>query len=167
MTLKTKTLSVVAVALIVAIIAVACGESTQGIIATEQAIIRAEFTAGARATLIASGVDPDEIVIGRTTGEGSLASISATNTSATSTALVGATATPVPTEVVITVPDGPTLTDADSPTIQIGDQGAFTPDLVKVQVGTTVLWENPRRSASSTASQKGEAEEWRRRVGAF
>ncbi len=159
MTLKRQTLVVVAIAMTIAVIAVACGETTENVIATQQAVNRAENTAIAATKTVAAGgsVTND----GRlTTGEGSIASIQATNTAATSTALVGATPTPEPTEVVIDVPEGPTLTDADNPLIQIGDQGVFTPDLIKVQVGTTVTWVNPRRSASSTASDDGEAEDW-------
>lgn len=159
MTLKRQTMAVVAIALMVAVIAIACGESTENVIATQQAINRAENTATAAAKTVEAGGDPNA-GDGLTTGQGSIASIQATNTAATSTALVGATATTVPTVVVIDVPEGPTLTDADNPTVQIGDQGKFTPEVIKVQVGTTVTWENPRRSASSTASQEGEAEEW-------
>lgn len=159
MTLKKKTISVFAIAMTIALIAVACGENTQEALQAELELINIDNTAEARAATIAAGGDPDSNE-GLTTGAGSLASIQATNTAATSTALVGATPTPTPTPVVIDLPDGPTLTDADSPTIQIGNQGVFTPDVIKVKVGTTVLWENIRRSASSTASQEGEAEEW-------
>ena len=161
MTLKTKTLSVVAISLIVSIIAIACGgESTENVIATQQALNRLENTQIAASATIAAGgsIDPEG---GIQVGAGSLAAQAQTAVAVTSTALALASPTPTPTEVVIEVPtDGPVLTDADSPTIQIGDQGAFTPDLITVQVGTTVLWENPRRSASSTASLDGEAEEW-------
>ncbi len=159
MSLKKKTLSVLAIAMTVALVAVACGENTQEALHDELRIINAESTAQTRAATIAAGGDPDSNE-GLTTGVGSLASIQATNTSATSTALVGASPTPTATPVVIDLPDGPVLMDADSPTIQIGNQGVFTPDVIKVKVGTTVLWENPRRSASSTASKADQGEEW-------
>ncbi len=160
MTLKTKTFSVVAISLIVTLIAVACGESTENVIATQQAINRLENTQIAASATIAAGGSID--TEGRiTVGEGSLAARAQTAVAATSTALSFASPTPTPTEVVIEVPtDGPVLTDADNPTVQIGDQGAFTPEIITVKVGTTVLWENPRRSASSSASMDGEAEQW-------
>ncbi len=159
MSLKTKTFSVFAISMTVALIAVACGENTQEALQSELRLINADNTAIARQATIDAGGDPDSNT-GLTTGAGSQASIQATNTAATSTALVGATPTPTPTPVVINVPEGPTLTDADNPTIEIGAQGSFTPDLIKVQIGTTVLWENPRRSASSTASLDDQAEQW-------
>lgn len=159
MSLKKKTISVIAISMTIALIAVACGEDTQEALQSELRAIHADSTAVARAATIAAGGDPDSNE-GLTTGAGSQASIQATNTSATSTALVGATATPSPTPVVIDVPDGAVLTDADSPTIQIGNVGAFTPEVIKVKIGTTVLWENPRRSASSTASVEDSEEQW-------
>lgn len=159
MSLKKKTFSVFAVAMTVALIAVACGENTQEALQSELRLINADNTAVARQATIDAGGDPDAGG-GFGTGAGSAASLQATNTAATSTALVGATSTPEPTAVVIEVPEGPTLTDADSPTIQIGDQGVFTPDVIKVKVGTTVVWENPRRSASSTASVEDSIEQW-------
>lgn len=159
MTLKRQTMIVMAIAMTIAVVAVACGETTENVIGTQQAINRAENTAVAATMTIAAGgtIDDD----GRlAVGEGSRAALQQTATAATSTALVGATPTPIPTEVVIEVPAGPTLTDADNPLVQIGDQGVFTPEVIKVQVGTTVTWENGRRSASSTASDEGELEQW-------
>lgn len=159
MTLKRKTVGVFGIALIISIIAIACGgPTTENIIATQQALNRIENTQIAATKTVAAGGEVTED--GRiTTGEGSIASIQATRTSATSTALAGATPTPTPTQVVIEVPEGPTLTDADNPTVQIGEN-VFTPALIKVVVGTTVTWENPRRSASSTKSLEGQAEVW-------
>ena len=152
MTLRNKTLSVLVVAFVLSIVAVACGESTVNIIATNAKENQIENTAVARQATIDAGGDPDAGG-GITTGEGSIASQQATRTAATSTALAGATPTPTATPVIIEVPvDGPTLTDADNPVVQIGELGEFTPDIIKVKVGTTVTWENPRRSASSTAS---------------
>lgn len=60
-----------------------------------------------------------------------------------------------------TILPGPiALTDADDPVIEIGDQGQFTPTVLTVAIGTTVTWENSRRSASSTASDVGALEYW-------
>ncbi len=158
MTLKKKSFGVLSVALVISLIAIACGERTTDVIATQSALNRAENTAIARAATIAAGGDPDSNE-GITTGAGSIASIQATNTSATSTALVGATPTATATVVVVQVPEGPVLTDADDPTVQM-EENKFNPAVIKVAPGTTVLWENPRRSASSTKSLEGEAEVW-------
>jgi plastocyanin len=159
MTLKSRTLIIMAAAMIVAMIAVACGsESTADIVATSQAQNKLDNDNATRQAIIDAGGDPDNPQ-GPQVGSGSLAEKAQEAAKATATALAQATPTPVPTAVIIDVPDGPTLTDADNPTIQIGDN-VFEPDLIKVKVGTTVTWENPRRSASSTRSLEGEAEQW-------
>ena len=159
MTLKHKTLAMLAGALVISFIAIACGEATtQEVIQTQRALNIVENTQiAATKTVAAGGVVTENGAI--TTGEGSQASIQATNTAATSTALVGATPTATATQVVVQVPDGPALTDADNPTVNMGEN-VFEPDVIKVVLGTTVTWVNSRRSASSTKSLEGETEEW-------
>jgi plastocyanin len=159
MTLKSRTLIIVAAAMIVSIIAVACSsESTADIVATAAWQNKVDNDNATRQAIIDAGGDPDNPQ-GPQVGSDSLAAKAQEAAKATATALALASPTPVPTEVVIDVPEGPTLTDADNPTIQVGDN-IFEPDLIKVKVGTTVTWENPRRSASSTRSLEGEAEQW-------
>lgn len=159
MTLKKKSAGVVAVALVIAIIAVACGESTEDIVATSAAQNRIDNDNATRQAIIAAGGDPDNPQ-GPQVGENTEAAERQRIAAITATALSLVTPTPSPTPAAIEVPDGPALTDADNPTVQIGDQGVFTPEILKVQVGTTVVWENPRRSASSTRNFDGEAEIW-------
>ena len=159
MTLKIRTISIMAAAMIISMVAVACAtESTADVIATSQAENKAAADMATRQAIIDAGGDPENPQ-GPQVGSGSLAEKAQEAAKATATALALASPTPVPTAVVIGIPEGPTLTDADNPTVQIGDN-FFEPDLIKVKVGTTVTWENPRRSASSTRSLEGEAEQW-------
>ena len=152
MTLKSRTLIIMAAALIVALIAVACAsESTADIVATAAYQNKVDNDNATRQAIIDAGGDPDNPQ-GPQVGSGSLAEKAQEAAKATATALAQASPTPVPTAIVIDIPDGPTLTDADNPTIQIGDN-VFEPDLIKVKVGTTVTWENPRRSSSGTPTR--------------
>ena len=58
----------------------------------------------------------------------------------------------------IEVPEGPAL--EGEVTVVIADTTYFDPEVIKVKVGTTVTWENPRNSASSAKNFEGEAEVW-------
>ncbi len=159
MTLKKKTLSVIAIAMTIALIAVACGETTEDIVATNAAQNRADNDAATRQAIIDAGGDPDNPQ-GPQVGDNSEAARRQQAAKETATALALVTPTPTPTPAAVEIPDGPALTDADDPVIEIGAQGSFTPDVIKVASGTTVRWENPRRSASSTKALEGEAEQW-------
>ena len=159
MTLKMKTAGVIVVSMAIALIAVACGETTENIVATNAAQNIIDNNNATREAIIAAGGDPDNPQ-GPQVGADSEAAKRQEAAKETATALAQLPPTPTPTAVVIDLPDGPTLTNADNPTIQFGDQGTFTPEIIKVEVGTTVRWENARRSASSTASDEGEAEVW-------
>lgn len=159
MTLKKKSACVVAIALVIAVVAVGCGATTEDIVATSAAQNRIDNDNATRQAIIDAGGDPDNPQ-GPQVGDNTEAAERQRIAAITATALSLVTPTPSPTPAPVEVPDGPALTNADSPTVQIGDQGVFTPEILKVQVGTTVLWENPRRSASSTKSIEGEAEVW-------
>lgn len=160
MTLKTKTISVVLGALIVTLIAAACGgATTSDIIATSAAANRIENDNATRQAIIDAGGNPDtdrEVAV----GTGSRAELQRIATDATSTALSFASPTPTATVVVINVPEGPTLTDADNPIVQIENLGIFVPEILKVKIGTTVTWENGRRSASSVKTDADAAEQF-------
>ena len=158
MTLKKNSAAALVVALIIAVVSVACGETTADVVATNAAINRAENDAATREAIIAAGGDPDNPQ-GPQVGENTQAAERQRIAAITATALASAPPTPTPTPVVIELPPGPVLTDADNPTVQVGDN-IFEPEVLKVKVGTTVTWENPRRSASSTKSLDGEAETW-------
>lgn len=70
---------------------------------------------------------------------------------------VEASPTPPPTDFVPVVPSGPAQEGEVTVTIT---QGVFDPQVVKVKVGTTVIWENESGAASSATSLEGEAEQW-------
>jgi plastocyanin len=153
MTFRARILSVLATALVIA--AAACGgETTASIIQTQQAENK---NTNATATAQAGGSG------GFTVGSGSVAEQQQQSFAATSTALAaaggGATPTATPSSEV-QAPEGPALTDADNPTIEITSTGMFVPEVIKVKVGTTVTWTTTRRSAISTTSLPGEAEQW-------
>lgn len=159
MTLKMRSLSIILGALVIALVAVGCGERTSDILATSAAANRQENDLATRQAVIAAGGDPDATVAAAV-GIGSRAELQRISTNATSTALAGASPTPTATAVVIDLPDGPVLTDADNPVVQMGSAGEFTPAILKVQVGTTVKWENPGKSAHSTTSVPDSEESW-------
>ncbi|MDE2697448.1 MAG: hypothetical protein OXI23_01130 [Gemmatimonadota bacterium] len=60
--------------------------------------------------------------------------------------------------VEIEVPEGPAL--EGEVTVIMADPAFFEPEVIKIKVGTTVTWENPRSSATSATSFDGEAEQW-------
>ena len=70
---------------------------------------------------------------------------------------VTATPTPPPSDFVPVVPSGPAQEGEVTVTIT---QGVFDPQVVKVKVGTTVIWENLSGAASSATSMDDEAEQW-------
>ena len=62
----------------------------------------------------------------------------------------------------VEVPEGPALTGVIE--VEIPARGAegvlFDPAVIKIAVGSTVSWGHDRRSASSSTSDPGQAEEW-------
>ena len=58
----------------------------------------------------------------------------------------------------IEVPEGAAL--EGEARVLLTDTYFFEPEVIKVKVGTKVIWENPRSSASSARSFEGEAEQW-------
>ena len=151
----------------------ACGGSSQfetiQTFEAEQKIVDTTATAEA---VVAAGGDPDA---GIQVGAGSIAAQAQATAAAKATAQVeggtesGGSAVGSEagseseqeegTEVAeIEVPDGPAL--EGEVTVNMTDSAFFEPEVIKVKVGTTVKWENPRGSPSSATSFEGEAEEW-------
>ena len=155
MTLRSRVISLLLISSAVTLVTIACGgETTSEVIQTQQAqnrIDNATATAAALAnrtpTVAGTGTGLSQSEIARQT-----AIAQATAAAGTPTAGAGGED--------VEMPDGPALTDADSPTVTIGDRGVFTPEVIKVKVGTTVTWTTERRSASSTTSFPGEEEQW-------
>ena len=151
----------------------ACGGSSQfetiQTFEAEQKIVDTTATAEA---VVAAGGDPDA---GIQVGAGSIAAQAQATAAAKATAQVeggtesGGSAVGSEagseseqeegTEVAeIEVPDGPA--QEGEVTVNMTDSAFFEPEVIKVKVGTTVKWENPRGSPSSATSFEGEAEEW-------
>ena len=155
MTLRSRVISLLFISTAVTLITIACGgQTTSEVIQTQQAqnrIDNATATAFARA-------NASPTVAGTTTGL-SQAEIARQTAIAQATAAAGTPTADAGGEEV-QMPEGPALTDADSPTVNIGDGGTFTPEVIKVKVGTTVTWINDRVSASSSTSLPDEAEQW-------
>ncbi len=153
---------------------VACGESTSQFetiqtFEAEQKVVNATATAEA---VIAAGGDPDA---GIQVGTGSIAAQAQATAAAKATAdattgsteggkAVGTDAGSEQTQVEgeeaeeIELPEGPAL--EGEATVIMADTDEFDPPVIKVKVGTTVTWENPRGSPTSARSFEGEAETW-------
>ena len=156
--------------------AVACGESTSQFetiqtFESEQKVVNATSTAEA---IIAEGGDPDAgIQVGANTIAAQIqataqarATADAETGSETGGKAVGTDAGSEQAQVTgsedeeteIEIPEGPAL--EGEATVIMADPAFFDPEVIKVKVGTTVIWENPRSSASSATSFEGEAEQW-------
>ena len=156
--------------------ALACGEVTSQFetiqtFEAEQKVINATATAEA---VIAEGGDPDAgIQVGANTIAAQIqataqarATADAETGSQTGGRAVGTDAGSEQAQVTgsedeeteIEIPEGPAL--EGEATVIMADPAFFEPEIIKVKVGTTVTWENPRSSASSATSFDGEAEQW-------
>ena len=155
---------------------VACGETTSQFetiqtFEAEQKVVNATATAAA---VIAAGGDPDAgIQVGENTIAAQIqataqarATADAETGSQTGGKAVGTDAGSEQAQVTgsedeeteIEVPEGPAL--EGEATVIMTDPSFFEPEIIKVKVGTTVTWENPRSSASSATAFDGEAEQW-------
>ena len=154
--------------------AVACAESTSQFetiqtFEAEERVVNATATAAA---IIAEGGDPDA---GIKVGENTIAAqIQATaQARATADAATGgqtggrAVGTDAGSEQAqvegaeaqeIEVPDTPAL--EGEATVVMADPSAFDPPVIKVKVGTTVTWENPRGSPTSATAFDDAAEQF-------
>jgi plastocyanin len=160
MTLKMRAVAILAIALAVSTIALAAcgGPTTTDIIQTVQAeeqISRA-LTQTAVAASSTGGVD-------------SAANRARTAVAGTQMARQTAEANASPTVGGNTggLPYGdlqPDAIDGEPQTgevvIDIGNNGVFTPEMVKVSVGTTVTWQTSQRTASSSTSFPDQADTW-------
>ncbi|MBI4218637.1 MAG: hypothetical protein HY682_00740 [Chloroflexi bacterium] len=176
MSLARLTATAIAVAFAVALVAVACGgpTSTQLVqtVTTGQKIENATATAKA---LIEKGLDPSnpQVIV----GAGSLAEqfqqTAVAGLTATAQAVAAGGGTPAAgTSEGDSLPKDPPAGDplSGTVTVKIENRGLFNPQVIKIKVGTTVVWENTERTAHSSVSDPGQAEEWNsgtmsRRVG--
>ena len=160
-------------AMTVATAIAACGGPSQfETIQTFEADLKVQNATATAAVIIAEGGDPDA---GITVGKNTIAAqIQATaQAKATADAETGGTeggravGTDAGSEQAqvegeeaaeIEVPEGPAL--EGEATIVMTDPAFFEPEIIKVKVGTTVTWTNPRGSPSSATSFEGEAEQW-------
>ena len=155
---------------------VACGETTSQfeVIQTFETGERAMNATATAEAVIAAGGDPDAgIQVGANTIAAQIqataqarATADAETGSQTGGKAVGTDAGSEQAQVTgsedegaeIEVPEGPAL--EGEATVIMADPSFFDPEVIKVKVGTTVTWENPRSSASSATSFDGEAEQW-------
>lgn len=155
---------------------VACGETTSQfeVIQTFETGERAMNATATAEAVIAAGGDPDAgIQVGANTIAAQIqataqarATADAETGSQTGGKAVGTDAGSEQAQVTgseddeteIEVPEGPAL--EGEATVIMADPAFFDPEIIKVKVGTTVTWENPRSSASSATSFDGEAEQW-------
>ena len=162
MTLKMRAVAVLVAALAVSAIAMAAcgGPTTTDIIQTTQA---EEQNARATRTAEAGGGALN-------VGQGSAAEKARTAIAETAAARQTVEAGNTPTVVGGTgsnLPFGDLQPDAiegepqtGEVVVEIGLNGLFTPQQVKVTVGTTVTWETIQRTASSTTAIAGQEDSW-------
>ncbi|MBI4305290.1 MAG: hypothetical protein HY678_03125 [Chloroflexi bacterium] len=165
MSLARLTVIAIAAAFMFALVALACGgpTSTQLVqtVTTGQKIENATATAKA---LIEKGLDPSnpQVIV----GVGSLAEqfqqTAVAGLTATAQAVAAGGGTPAASSDTGGLPKEPPAGDplTGTVTVKIGNRGLFDPDVIKIKVGTTVVWENTERTAHSSVSDPGQAEEW-------
>lgn len=175
MSIRTRLVLVLTGALIMTVVMVACGEllTTTEIVQTQKAQNKIDNATATAEVVIAAGGNPDDQPLGLV-GEGSAAGAQEIVFAGTATAeaeqgifqqSVGSAQDQDVTQGAafeVPVPDGPAASGVIVVDIVlIGAEGiGFVPDVVKIIVGSTVKWENSRRSASSTASDPGQDESW-------
>jgi len=168
MNLRARLVLVVAGAMAITLVAIACGGPTSTEIVQTQTALNKEANATATANAVAAAGGDVEKHVAFKVGKGSIAEQVQETQAAKATAAVaageevagassGATVTPVP-EVITEAPEGPA--QSGEVEILIKNMGAMDPDVVKITVGTTVTWANIERTNHSTRSDPGQAESW-------
>ena len=160
-------------AMTVATAITACGGPSQfETIQTFEADLKVENATATAEAVIAEGGDPDAgITVGKNTIAAQIqataqarATEEAESGEASGGAAVGSEAGSESEQeeaaeaAEIEVPEGAAL--EGEARVLLADTYFFEPEVIKVKVGTKVIWENPRSSASSARSFEGEAEQW-------
>ncbi len=151
----------------------ACGGPSQfETIQTFEADLKVQNSTATAEAIIAEGGDPDAgITVGKNTiaaqvqqtaqarateeaesGEGSGGAAVGSEAGSESEQEEGAEA------AEIEIPEGPAA--EGEVTVIMADPSFFEPEVIKVKVGTTVTWENPRGSPSSATAFDDAAEQW-------
>lgn len=175
MSIRTRLVLVLTGALIMTVVMVACGDlvTTTEIVQTQKAQNKIDNATATAEVVIAAGGNPDDFGLTRI-GTGSVAAAGAAAVAETATAeaeqgifqqSVGSAQdqeVKLGAAFAIEVPDGPAASGVIVVDIVlIGAAGiGFDPDIVKIIVGSTVKWENSRRSASSTTADPGQDDTW-------
>ena len=172
MSIRNRVILVLAGAFVLTTILAACisGPTTVEIVQTSQAQNKLDNAQATRQAVIDAGGDPDaqvQVVI----DSDSAAAVANNARNATATALadegivskgVGSSEIAQGAAFDVEVPEGPALTgviEVDIPA-RGADGVVFEPAIIKIAVGSTVRWGNDRKSASSSTSDPGQAEEW-------
>ena len=172
MSIRTRVILVLAAALVLTTIMAACSSrpTTIEIVATTKAQNKLDNAQATRQAVIDAGGDPDaqvQVVI----DSDSAAAVANAERNATATAQAiegtvsvgsGSSAIVQGAAFEVEVPEGPALTGVIE--VDIPSRGAegvlFDPAIIKIAVGSTVRWGHERKSASSSTSDPGQAEEW-------
>ena len=172
MSIRNRVILVLSGALILTTILAACSSrpTTVQIVETTKAQNKLDNAQATRQAVIDAGGDPDaqmQVAI----DSDSAAAIANNERNATATALaesgviaegVGSTELAQGAAFDVEIPEGPALTGVIE--VDIPARGAegvvFDPDIIKIVAGSTVRWGHDRRSASSSTSDPGQAEEW-------
>ena len=163
--------------LVISIVAVACLQTFESVVQTTTAEQKETNRNATREAAIAKGIDPDDIAV--VVGVGSIAEQVQQTAAARLTATADAgggvdltvdlvtlangelvttlRATEIAEEIAsVTLPDGPAISGVAN--VQIFNSGIMKPDVLKITVGTKVIWENTERSNHSVTADPGQDE---------
>jgi plastocyanin len=172
MSIRNRLVLVLTGAFVLALIFAACagGPSTTDIVQTSVALNKVENATATAEIVLTAGGNPDEVEVEIGTGSVAEAHNIAAAETATAEAAEGIFAEGVGSDAEVKqgqafevdVPDGPAETGVIVVDIVLrGAEGmVFDPDIVKIELGSTVKWTNSRRSASSSAADPGQDDSW-------
>ncbi|MBT3554300.1 MAG: hypothetical protein HN926_06940 [Chloroflexi bacterium] len=172
MSIRARVILVLAGALVLTTILAACSSrpTTVQIVETTKAQNKLDNAQATRQAVIDSGGDPDATIQVQISDDSTAGKANEERAAkATAEAEAGIVAEGVGSSELaqgaafdVEVPEGPALTGVIE--VDIPSRGAegvvFDPAIIKIVVGSTVKWGHDRRSASSSTSDPGQAEEW-------
>ena len=172
MSIRNRVILVLAGALILTTIMAACSDrpTTVQIVETTKAQNKLDNAQATRQAVIDAGGDPDaQVQVAIDSDSAAAIANNERNATATAQAIQGTVSVGSGSSAIaqgaafdVEVPEGPALTGVIEVSIPArGAEGVvFDPAIIKIAVGSTVRWGHDRKSASSSTSDPGQAEEW-------
>ena len=170
MSIWTKVILVLSGAFILSAVMASCssGPTTVEIVKTTRAQNKIDNLAATREVALAAGENPDDVQVKIAKGSQADKVIEERNATATALAEEGIVSVGSGSDIVkevtrdVEMPDGPAETGLiEIPIILKGAEGVrFDPEIVKITVGSTVKWINPRKMASTSTADEEQADYW-------